>query len=158
MLPFSSPGHLLTWELRCSRWTPPQPRGESILHQGALSKNVDPRPQTLWLAWTSALSPGSWEVIGLGPLKISSAPVTSFCVYVFRTSHFSLHRDSALPCLLSLLFLTEPPLNLAGSLSNRWLLRCVVSSVSWLGARLSEACSWHPCGHQGNTRGEINIP
>ena len=98
MLPFSSPGQLLTWELRCSRWTPPQPRGESILHQGALSKNVDPRPQTLWLAWTSALSPSSWEIIGLGPLKISSAPVTSFCVYVFRTSHFSLHHDSALPC------------------------------------------------------------
>lgn len=76
----------------------PQPRGESVLHQGVLSENGDPRPQTLWLTRTSALSPSSWEIVGLGPLKISFAPVTLFCVYIFRKSHFSLHCDSAVSC------------------------------------------------------------
>ena len=156
---FLLPGQLLTWQLRCGRWTtPPQPRPESILHQGVLSKNVAPRPQTLRLTWTSALSPSSWEIVGLSPLKISSAQVTSFGVYIFRKSHFSLHHDSALSCSAFLLVFHKAP----SQPGRVFWINVVYSSVLFLSVFLAGCQTLRnlflaplvdfskPCGHQGN--------
>lgn len=73
--PFSSPGSFSPGSSGAAGGqSPPQPRGESVLHQGCSPENGDPRPQTLWLTRTSALSPSSWEIVGLGPLKVSLCP------------------------------------------------------------------------------------
>ena len=153
--------HLAAWVQQVDS-PHPQPRGESVLHQGVLSENGDPRPQTLRLTGTSALSPSSWEIVGLGPLKISFAPVTLFCVYIFRKSHFSLHRDSAAACSAFPLVFHKAP-----SKPGRVLCISVVySSVLFLSVFLAGCQTLRslflaplvdfskPCGHQGNTAEE----
>lgn len=163
VLPFSCPGSFSPGSSGAAGGQPPpQPLHESILHQGVLSKNVAPRPQTLRLTWTSALSPSSWEIVGLSPLKISSAQVTSFGVYIFRKSHFSLHHDSALSCSAFPLVFHKAP-----SQPGRVLwINVVYSSVLFLSVFLAGCQTLRnlflaplvdfskPCGHQGNTAEE----